>query len=162
MIDAFCFSLTATRSTARRIARRTATRGRVRRPPELGRHAAAAAPNTSRDAAGRGTAWNEIPSCLVFTVNPFCFFAYPVPWRSPVLFCQLDVTFVPALTELGALGAVAVRVVEGKGKGVVALRGFRAGAARDDGSAEHFSRLGALLFTAMAWIFIPAHCCAIP
>ena len=29
--------------------------------------------------------------------------------------------------------------------------------ARQD-SAEDFSRLGALLFTAMAWIFIPAHC----
>ena len=27
---------------------------------------------------------------------------------------------------------------------------------------EHFSRLGALLFTAMAWIFIPAYCFAIP
>ena len=33
--------------------------------------------------------------------------------------------------------------------------------ARQD-SAEHFSRLGALLFTAMAWIFIPAYCFAIP
>ena len=29
-------------------------------------------------------------------------------------------------------------------------------------SAEDFSRLGALLFTAMAWIFIPTHCFAIP
>ena len=33
--------------------------------------------------------------------------------------------------------------------------------ARQD-SAEDFSRLDALLFTAMAWIFIPAHCFAIP
>ena len=29
-------------------------------------------------------------------------------------------------------------------------------------SAEDFSRLNALLFTAMAWIFIPAYCFAIP
>ena len=29
-------------------------------------------------------------------------------------------------------------------------------------SAEDFSRLDALLFTAMAWIFIPAYCFAIP
>ena len=33
------------------------------------------------------------------------------------------------------------------------------GPARRD-SAEHFSRLGALLFTALAWIFIPAYCSA--
>ena len=33
--------------------------------------------------------------------------------------------------------------------------------ARHD-SAEDFSRLDALLFTAMAWIFIPAYCFAIP
>ena len=33
--------------------------------------------------------------------------------------------------------------------------------ARHD-SAEDFSRLGALLFTAMGWIFIPAYCFAIP
>ena len=33
--------------------------------------------------------------------------------------------------------------------------------ARHD-SAEDCSRLGALLFTAMAWIFIPAHCFANP
>ena len=33
--------------------------------------------------------------------------------------------------------------------------------ARQD-SAEDFSRLNALLFTAMAWIFIPAYCFAIP
>ena len=33
-------------------------------------------------------------------------------------------------------------------------------AARQD-SAEDFSRLGALLFTAMAWIFIPAYCFAV-
>ena len=35
------------------------------------------------------------------------------------------------------------------------------GYARRD-SAEHFSRLDALHFTAMAWIFIPAYCFAIP
>ena len=29
-------------------------------------------------------------------------------------------------------------------------------------SAEHFSRLGALLFTAVDWIFILAYCFAIP
>ena len=29
-------------------------------------------------------------------------------------------------------------------------------------SAEYFSRLNALLFTAMGWIFIPAHCFAVP
>ena len=29
-------------------------------------------------------------------------------------------------------------------------------------SAEDFSRLNALLFTAMAWIFIPAYCFAVP
>ena len=33
--------------------------------------------------------------------------------------------------------------------------------ARQD-SAEHFSRLDALLFTAVAWMFIPAHCSAAP
>ena len=33
--------------------------------------------------------------------------------------------------------------------------------ARQD-SAEDFSRLDALLFTAMAWIFIPAYCFALP
>ena len=33
--------------------------------------------------------------------------------------------------------------------------------ARQD-SAEHFCRLGALLFTATAWIFIPAYCFALP
>ena len=33
--------------------------------------------------------------------------------------------------------------------------------ARHD-SAEDFSRLDALLFTAMAWIFIPAYCFARP
>ena len=34
--------------------------------------------------------------------------------------------------------------------------------ARRDSAAEDFSRLGALLFTATAWIFIPAYCFAIP
>ena len=29
-------------------------------------------------------------------------------------------------------------------------------------SAEDFCRLGALLFTATAWIFIPAYCFAVP
>ena len=33
--------------------------------------------------------------------------------------------------------------------------------ARQD-SAEDFSRLNALLFTAMGWIFIPAYCFAVP
>ena len=37
---------------------------------------------------------------------------------------------------------------------------FGSHARRD--SAEHFSRLDALLFTATAWIFIPAYCFAIP
>ena len=35
------------------------------------------------------------------------------------------------------------------------------GEARRD-SAEHFSRLDALLFTATVWIFIPAYCFAVP
>ena len=38
---------------------------------------------------------------------------------------------------------------------------FNSFLARRD-SAEHFSRLNALLFTATDWIFIPAHCFAIP
>ena len=40
------------------------------------------------------------------------------------------------------------------------VRCFGAVPARQD-SAEDFSRLNALLFTAMAWIFIPACCFAI-
>ena len=38
---------------------------------------------------------------------------------------------------------------------------FPCAPARQD-SAEHFSRLNALLFTAMAWMFIPAYCFALP
>ena len=38
----------------------------------------------------------------------------------------------------------------------------RAPKARRDLSADDFSRLNALLFTAMAWMFIPAHCFAVP
>ena len=49
-------------------------------------------------------------------------------------------------------------VTDGGGTG--AWGDGRAVARRD--SAEHFSRLGALLFTAVAWIFIPAYCFARP
>ena len=39
------------------------------------------------------------------------------------------------------------------------MRGYRTGRLV---SAEDFSRLDALLFTAAAWIFIPAYCFALP
>ena len=44
---------------------------------------------------------------------------------------------------------------------VAIVRACRAVTARQ-GSAEHVSRLKALHCTAMAWIFIPAYCFAIP
>ena len=46
------------------------------------------------------------------------------------------------------------------GAWIVRVDGGAAEARHD--SAEHFSRSGALLFTAMAWIFIPAYCFAVP
>ena len=56
-----------------------------------------------------------------------------------------------------------VNAADGQGRTALMFAAEK-GHARHDyhDSAEHFSRLNALLFTGMDWIFIPAYCFAVP